>query len=262
MRLSTLALASACASVSLLFFSSCSKGRFLEPPEIVNGCPITSFSTFLEGGTPSPPLTFQYNKAGQLLTITPGTTVINDLLDYHFRYDAFGRISDYIITGAGFTGAFIWHRYSYPDARMIVDSSYDYVGDIDGPPPTTSFDISVDFLPLDNEDRVIADSTGPGGVTHYQYDMEGNLVRPGVTYDHKINFLRTNYLLMLILRDFSRNNPLFGYIYPFNPVQITGYNAAGLPEELICTLDYFEGFIFEFTTLKITYSCDQKKSGL
>ena len=126
MKSSTFILASATAALALLFSASCSKDTFREPPEIVNGCPITSFGiTFWEG---SYTRSFQYNKAPHLLGMTTGTHVPNSQLDHQFRYEAFGRVSDYIITGAGFTGAFIWHRYSYPDAKTIIDSSYDSCG--------------------------------------------------------------------------------------------------------------------------------------
>jgi hypothetical protein len=266
MKQSTLTIASAHAALALIFLSSCSKGTLLPPPEIVNGCPITSFGVILPNGNlpDSTTVTFHYNNAGQLLEMTAGAFVTNAEYDYHFRYDALGRLTDYVITGAGLTGAFVWHRYSYPDAKTIVDSSYDYVGDIDGPPPTTSSDIYADILQLDDEDRVVVDSNKAIGTTHYQYDRNGDLIRPGVTYDRKVNLLRTNYLLMLIVRDFSLNNPLFSYIgagvYDV-AVQISGYNSAGLPEQLTSADDYFPGIGIEFSTLQITYGCDQKEGG-
>jgi len=246
---------------ALLFFSACSKAvHFQEPPEVVNGCRIESFTTYAQDGQPSSPpvgLSFTYNAAGNPLKILTSTPVANSPYDYHFRYDGFGRLTDYILNYSGNPGAVIWHRYSYPNVKTIVDTSYDYVGLIDGPSPTYSFDTYVDVYRLDEKDRIISDND-----IHFQYDHNGNLVRSGVTYDNKVNLYRTNAVWLLINKDFSLNNALNSIPNDLTSFQITGYNSQKLPLgfNVVPGNSYAtklnDGLHYFFTNLKIGYSCN------
>ncbi len=77
--------------------------------------------------------------------------------------------------------------------------------------------------------RVIKTTTiGIGGpedgfvplVNEYSYDINGNLVLPGITYDNKVNIHRTNKVFMFVDRDYSMNNPFTA----------PAYNGYGLPQ--------------------------------
>ena len=251
----------ALTGIALLFLPACSKTvHFQEPPEVVNGCRIESFTAYTQDGessSPSVSLSFTYNAAGNPLKIITSASVPNSQYDYHFRYDGFGRLTDFIINYPGEPGAVIWHRYSYPNRKTIVDTTYGYVGLIDGPPPTYSFDIYVDIYHLDDKDRIISDND-----THFQYDRNGNLVRSGVTYDNKVNLFRTNAVWLLINKDFSLNNPLNGIPNGPPPLLITGYNSERLPLGFILApgssfaTSLSDRLLFFFTNLKIGYSCD------
>jgi hypothetical protein len=243
----------------LFFLSSCSKGiPFKEPSEVVNACRIEAFKTSAQAGSlPFSTLSISYNTKGNPVAILPDPPVIATGFYLHFRYDGYDRLTDYIISFPDEPGAVIWHRYSYPDRQTIVDTSYDYVGLIDGPPPTFSFDTYVHVYRLDGLDRIISDNDAP-----FQYDRNGNLIRTGVSYDNHVNFLRTNIVWMLINKDFSRNNPLNGVPNALTPLQITGYNFYGLPLEFSvapgsnATTNVGDAFFFGFSDMQIVYACD------
>ena len=54
---------------------------------------------------------------------------------------------------------------------------------------------------------------GTPAVNTYTYDASGNLVRPGIVYDNKVNIHRTNKIFMFVDRDFSMNNPFTAATY-------------------------------------------------
>lgn len=172
-------------------------------------------------------------------------------LDFHFRYDKQGRLTDYFCNYYGNYGGLIWHRYSYPKKNTIIDSSFDYVGDIRSPiPPDTSFDMYVDELKLDETGRIIKDialfpTDGPPyAFTDYTYDKYGNLIKPGTPYDDKINPYHTNHVWMFTNKDYSVNNA--------SPMGVTGYNQYGLP------LGFSSAYLFNLgiSTISIQYACD------
>ena len=143
------------AAFLVFLLSGCYK-TIPEPPEVVNGCRITAFGTS-DGGTFSPGVIVTYNAAGnptEFAANPPGQLNGMTWYDLHFRYDAYQRLTDCMLNYADATGAVIWHRYSYPGPKTIIDSSYDYSNAVvDGPPPTTSGDIYVDTLRLDEIGR-------------------------------------------------------------------------------------------------------------
>lgn len=259
--LSTFAKAS--TALALLLFSCSKDGHFLQPPEVVQGCRISALNVTAQNGLlpPKSTLFFNYDTAGRLVAMTDGAPVISTTFDYYFRYDHFGRLSDYIITTAGSTAVLLWHRYSYPNLKTIVDTTFDYQGLSTGPPPTSA-PYSRDVYTLDNEDRIISWN----GVS-FQYDRNGDLVRSGITYDNKVNLYRTNPAFLLINRDYSLHNALYNYslIYPYSPIplDITGYNSFGLPLEFKVPfapgpygIKLNDNFDFVFTDLQISYDCD------
>ncbi len=197
-----------------------------------------------------------YNTRGDVMSVVrlgfdpvhPGA------IDQHFRYDRSGRLTDYYMNYAGNTGAVIWHRYSYPDRYSIVDSQFNYVGNINDPePPHTSFDMRFSIDKVDSKGRIIKNfdySSYPPPVGYFSYNSYGNLVLPGISYDNKINPYRTNNTWQQVYNDYSMNNP--------NPGTIISYNEFGLPSDI----KNENGFLFlvPFTEMQIEYDCGQAKA--
>ncbi len=136
---------------------------------------------------------------------------------YHFRYDKYGRLSDYILTYFGSAGGVVtWDEYTYPDKKTVIDSAYEYTGNVSDPVHPTDFKNHgnlVTVYNLDASGRIIrASELGNNGipyfVSNFAYNSHGNLIRPGVTYDNKVNVYQTNKVWMFIHNDYSVNNEL------------------------------------------------------
>jgi hypothetical protein len=195
------------------------------PDAAISYCNVKKFT---ENTAPQPPRTanFTYNFLGQPVKITVnnvGTGNPNRV----FKYDGMHRLKEY--RGEYLNNNYeYWYRYAYDGMnRVVADTQYTF-GPI-GPEPTTFFDRRVTQYSYDAYNRIIQTSTvstvfpGPAIVVNYNYDAMGNLVRPGVVYDNKINVHRTNKVWMLIDKDYSLNNPLTAETYNANklPLSIT-----------------------------------------
>lgn len=248
-------------ALPLFFLSGCYK-TIPEPPEVVNACRITAFGTSNDG-TFIPDMLVTYNASGNptdVSTNPPGQWGVLSMYDMHFRYDAFGRLTDFIINYADAPGAVIWNRYSYPHPGIIVDSAFDYSDALaDGPPPTTAIDINIHTYRLDDKDRIISDND-----EQFQYDRNGDLIRSGVTYDNKVNIWRTNAVWMFIAQDFSLHNPLNGIATALSPLEIPAYNSYGLPLEFELLpggepTELNPNILIGFSsTLQIQYDCSSR----
>jgi hypothetical protein len=262
------------------FFLSCEKEPL--PPRLeeeLKACPIlllNGITTDPSGAQIGYPIyTFDYNEAGNPIDML----FLGDNFDaynFYFRYDRRNRLTDFVTTGYQSTGAFIWHRYGYPDSHTITDTAYDYVGDINDPePPHSSFDTYFTIDKLDEFGRIIKsidfaelngnlEGTLLSPPQTYAYDANGDLVRAGVTYDNKINLYQTNSVWMLINNDYSVHNPLNQVYSPGLPLTIPKYNPIGLPLEIDGqpSVGYpDEGFVVLFVTaladkVTIQYGCD------
>lgn len=194
---------------------------------------------------------FTYNAFGN-----PVKVIVNNVgtgnPNRFFKYDSHQRLKEY--RGEYTNGNYeFWYRYAYAPAsnRIITDTVYIF-GPI-APEPTTFFDRRVTHYTYDAGGRIIQTSTvstvfpGPPVVSTYTYDAMGNLVRPGITYDTKINLHRTNRVWMFLDRDYSVNNPLTA----------DTYNSNGLPTSI--TLgdgELLRGFIgFYLNDSDIQYIC-------
>jgi hypothetical protein len=274
-RQQTLPLA-ALSALFIFLYSSCVKG--LPPDRLqkeVEACPILVLDArdTTQSGTQAEFARYRidYNRDGNPVDkiFTAGNFPVP--LDLYFRYDRYGRLSDNVTTFAGESGSAVWHRYGYPNRHSITDTSFDYVGDIDSAePPHFSGDTYLDIYQLDDRGRIIKvtdyqgldssfDITGPGSVQTFAYDAGGDKVRPGVTYDDKVNPYQTNSVWMLIYNDYSLHNPVnvpIGVGGLGGPVTISKYNAVGLPLKMDGGLNNFYLFNdFEGDQLQITYGC-------
>jgi len=195
--------------------------------------------------------TISYNANNDPISIQQGSSALFMPLDYYFRYDQQNRLTDYMLVYYHMTGAMVWHRYSYPDKKTIVDTQFNYVGIITDPPPHSAPTFYVVKYNLDQWGRIIRSTEGTS-VANFTYDDEGNLVRPGIAYDHKINILRTSRTWMFIRKDYSMNNPLPA------TVKIDNYNVYGLPLQYTSLggATNNELFGYSYTTASVVYACD------
>jgi hypothetical protein len=268
---------SALAVLSLVLYSSCVKDV---PPDRlqkeIEACPILildALDTTLSGiQSEFARYRIDYNKAGNPVDMIAASGGYPGSLDYYFRYDRYGRLSDFMTTFQGSSGSLIWHRYGYPDRHTINDTSFDYVGDVDSAePPHASFDTYFAIDKLDDLGRIIKSTsflgldsnfvtTDPPEISTFAYDAKGDMIRPGVTYDDKINPYQTNPVWMFIYNDYSVNNPVnvpIGVGGLGGLVTITKYNAVGLP--LVMDGRFFNFYLFGIyggNQLQITYGCE------
>jgi hypothetical protein len=187
-----------------------------------------------------------YNSYSDPVSITPGWIGTGNTRRL-FRYDSKHRLTDYI--GAYELGGYEqWRWYVYDNNnRVIRDTSYSFGSLSDKKsgqygPFVTTYD-------YDSKGRITHTSTlatwlpYPPQEFFYTYDSHGNLESPGVTYDDKINFRRTNRVWMFIDRNYSVNNS--------KPV--IGYNDHGLPLKVGAGITGFVGFNGPW--MELTYQC-------
>jgi hypothetical protein len=264
------------SALSIFLYTSCVKG--LPPDRLqkeVEACPILVLDArdTTQSGAQAEFARYRidYNRDGNPVDkiFTAGNFVVP--LDLYFRYDRYGRLSDNITTFHGEIGSLVWHRYGYPNRHTITDTSFDYVGDVTSPePPHASFDTYFAIDELDDLGRIIKSTlflgldssfvtTDPPEISTFAYDVQGDMIRPGVTYDDKINPYQTNSVWMLIYNDYSVHNPVnvpIGVGGLGGPVTITKYNAVGLPLQMDGGLNNFYLFNdLEGDQLRITYGC-------
>ncbi|MBO9563366.1 MAG: hypothetical protein J7621_11355 [Niastella sp.] len=197
------------------------------------------------------PMTFQYNNHGDLAGITPaevGTGYPNRI----FRYDASHRLKEYIMPYSSENGGFeLWIRYVYNNqGRVIRDTTWSF--GTYGENPANEYNKGVTTYSYDAQGRIshthYQSITFPQAVTDidYVYDIRGNLVVYGATYDDKINYRRTDKVLMFIERDYSVNN--------IKPVGT--YNQYHLPVKSIATALTHQFLDLQTDQLNIEYKCN------
>lgn len=219
------------------------------PDADIKYCNITKF---IENSGPSGArtATFTYNAFGNPTSVTV-TNVGTGNPNRVFKYDSYQRLVEY--RGEYTNGNYeYWYRYAYTPASNRIISDTVYIFGPLGPEPTTFFDRRITNYTYDGGGRIIQTSTvstvfpGPPTVANYTYDPMGNLVRPGIIYDAKINLHRTNRVWMFLDRDYSLNNPLTA----------DAYNANGLPTVINSPLP-LRGFIgFYLNDSDIQYKCN------
>jgi hypothetical protein len=181
--------------------------------------------------------------------------------DRHFRYDKHHRLTDFFIGQPELTDfRIIWHRYTYISKSLVSDSLFTYITDGAGPnPPLQNFS-SLTIDSLDAEGRIVQ-LTQPGFPSNSQYinyNAKGNIQNYNEVYDNKLNIYHTSRVWMFTEQDYSVNNRL-----NFTPgvVQITNYNAAGLPLVFQVVSGPASGLFrnIGYQKLQVVYDCDEER---
>lgn len=194
----------------------------------------------------NPVVTFHYNAEGNPISMLTNYGPFANNIIYYFRYDLYQRLIAFDRRELRATGDSITvsrHRYSYPDESIIIDTLYWF----NSPIPNLIYTYNLDARGRVVKSTYPLEDPFPPVITDYVYDGNGNLERPGVTYDNKMNLFCTNRIWQFIFRDYSENNPSsFGLI--------SSYNSFNLPTHMGSA----SGYLFEnsYRNLVISYSCD------
>ena len=226
-------------------------------PYIAQNIPVKAQHVTNVAPGASDTLIFTYNAAGNPVSITHSM----DIGDNHlFRYDAFGRLSQYINIFPNNLAGDYWHKYTYAPGsinRIIADTAFrDFVSSNGQLIAYNDIDLTV--FAYDGEGRVSQSTEyvlGDTIVRHFVYDASGNLQGNGSVYDNKLNLHRTNKIWMFIDRDYSINNPVDNGTDTYNnedlPITIATNDAsvtAGFEFTVV-------GYPFAIKNAIINYSC-------
>jgi hypothetical protein len=190
-----------------------------DPCADIKFCNVKSY-TFSGIGVsyPANTATFIYDALGNPLTVT-NTVVSTGYPNQVFKYDASHRLTEFYRPYDN--GHFeTWYKYIYDGSGRIAFDTTFVFGTVTPTGPTGSWQTRVTTYTYDGTCRVIktssvtiGDEGGSPLVETYSYDLNGNLIRPGVLYDNKVNIHRTNKIFMFVDRDFSMNNPFTAATY-------------------------------------------------
>ena len=215
----------------IIQITACQK-KTVTPPVEAELCKITHMNTDHGGGT------FTYNAYGNPRNIimdrtgtgNPHMTFLYDkynrLTDHIGTYvllpDSIGTYSDLSKSQASFIFEF-WYRYTYADenaSSLPIADTARYVGGYSAGKFGIVSQTFPEIFVYDSQKRIAQVITVNSVFARtYNYDANGNLIRPNVTYDNKKNWRLTNKVWMLIDRNFSKNNPFIA----------TAYNSEGYP---------------------------------
>lgn len=168
--------------------------------------------------------TFYYNALGNPVKVLV-TNVATGNPNYQFKYDASNRLSEFIgVYENGFTEN--WVKYTYgAGGRVTVDTTFTFGAYNGGTAPTGYWGHRINKYTYDALGRISRIDTeqilpSPAvSSTTYNYDGDGNLIKPATVYDDKINFHRTHSIWQFIDKDYSKNNPLTAVSYnPYLPL--------------------------------------------
>ena len=219
--------------------------------------------------SPERPDTFNitYNAQGNPLTMLSTKPYYSGSnFEQYFRYDRFGRLSDYYTAFIKAEGVMLWHKYAYPHDNLVTDTLIPYTGSIHGPAPIASdnpFGYYITGYTFDAQGRMAKvwnmpyTSQGSPQLDHeITYDANGNQPHsdPGFSYDNKVNVYRTSKVWQFVYFDYSRNN-LVRDDGTFTPT----YNSFGLPLNLralrIYTIRPYFDLFDTGTEITLSYAC-------
>lgn len=203
--------------------------------------------------------TFAYNAAGDPVTVK-NTAVGTGNPNTVFKYDNQGKLKEMIRPYDN--GIFeTWTKYIYNNGGQIVrDTQYTFGAYVDSIPTAhpERDGYWVSRFSYDTKGRITTrtDSAfGPGSSKYgtaynFQYDANGNLVVPGVTYDSRQSLLHTNKIWMFVCNNFSMNN---GF-------QASAYNKSDLPLSFTGTYGTMGPIIPLSGKFDVVYACSINNS--
>jgi len=249
--------------------SSCTKAYDYLNTHPIPCCRIDSVTVNLQiPATNTQRFHFSYDGAGRPTLIAAQVPNALNYQDYIFRYDKYGRLKDYIFTdGGGGTYAYIWDRYTYPAAHTIIDTTYEYQGNVTSPNTNPGNPNDFTYIRTITQDalgrtiRVIFSSSSYNDTSYTRYDTQGDAIISGVSYDDKINWYQLSPTWQLVFNDYSTHNPFIPASLEF-PASITSYDGYGLPtgfQERSAPPGQFGArlMVFDYTTMQVSYSCDR-----
>ncbi len=183
-------------------------------------CRIKKIHFFIQYENADYDVDFYYNKWGD-----PDSVIINPTQmenpNLYFIYNSKKQLKEFQHAWAfGFPA--ILHRFGYSRGVITTDTIVSFYTQV----PFHS----ITYFEYDRYGRISKSTYIPTGlppyyilVNTYEYDSEGNLIRPSpyppLTYDHKLNPQQLHPVWQFIARDYSLNNP----------TTALHYNNFGLP---------------------------------
>jgi hypothetical protein len=211
----------------IIQLTACQKKPVTPPPVEAEVCRITRMET--NAGA----VFFTYNSYGNPTRITLANPTTGKP-HRAFLYDKYNRLTDYIgnylvipdsiqnfsdLSNSMLSFYFeFWYRYTYVDENpnsLPIGDTVRMGGGFRGTFGPIVASQRIETYMYDSQNRIVN-----GGA--YNYDANGNLILPNVTYDDKKNYRQTNRIWMFIDRDYSKNNPFIA----------TAYNSEGYPTVL------------------------------
>lgn len=248
MRSLNLLLRLAVVFIVLLSLSCKKRGHFEVPCKIEKI--ISNYHFYPEDPFEVNISTFAHNAWGDPVSIIQSVPTTGRP-HYYFYYDNSHRLTSFKAE-YGNGNIEYYTRYFYNNNHFIVRDTTWYAGsDVNN--PASFYQTFVNEYSYDSKGRVSKVAFKVLGIpasaheTTYSYDAQGNLVRPGVTYDNKTSYLRTSLVLAFVTRDYSMNN----YSTALN------YNTKGLPTAF--PTDWRNQNIPHFFNTQISeieYTCD------
>ncbi len=227
-----------------------------DPCADIKFCNIQSYTFSGIGASYYPnTATFTYDALGNPLTVM-NTDVGTGYPNQVFKYDAMHRLSEFYRPYSN--GQFeTWHKYIYDGSGRIAFDTTFVFGAVTPAGPAGSWQTRLTTYTYDATCRVIRtsaiDLAIPGGgiplVQNYAYDINGNLIRPGIVYDSKVNIHRTNKVFMFVDRDYSMNNPFTAASYNGYSLPWTISSPAAINPSIFFLLRPIDNANFE-------YKCD------
>ena len=233
----------------IVYLSACEK---INDFNKAKNCSIKKIHFFTQYENSEYDMDFYYNKWGN-----PDSVILNpSQMENPNLYFIYNNKKQLIVLQEAWNFGFpaILHRFGYSRGIITTDSAVSFYS-------LVPFH-HITYFEYDRYGRISKSTFVPTGqppytiiVTTYQYDGEGNLIRPNqpLTYDNKINVQQLHPIWQFMARDYSLNNP----------IAAVQYNNFGLPTKFDVTPPppFFHNFPFLGNTLnelgrsEIVYEC-------
>ncbi len=200
---------------------------------------------------------FYYNKWGD-----PDSVILNppqgENLNLYFFYNNKKQLKE-LREAFVFGFAAILHRFGYTRGVITTDSAVSFFSQV----PFHH----ITYFEYDRYGRISKSTFVPTGlppeytiVTTYQYDGEGNLIRPNqsLAYDSKVNLQQLHPIWQFLARDYSVNNPLTAVHY--NNFGLPTKFSAGPPPLFFSYFPFLGNSLNELSNSEITYECKQHEN--